>query len=41
MCIRLSRLRMTARTIRCMNEIVKNIETFMMGGKRNRVDIDI
>ena len=27
--------------VRCMNEIVKNIETFMMGGKRNRVDIDI
>ncbi len=25
--------------IRCMEEIVKNIETFLMGGKRNRVDL--
>ncbi len=25
--------------VRCMNEIVKNIETFFMGGKRNRVDL--
>ncbi len=24
--------------IRCMNEVYKNIETFFMGGKRNRVD---
>lgn len=24
--------------VRCMDEIVKNIETFLMGGKRNRVD---
>ncbi len=24
--------------IRCMDEIVKNIETFVMGGRRNRVD---
>lgn len=24
--------------IRCMDEIVKNIETFIMGGRRNRVD---
>lgn len=26
--------------VRCMNEIVKNIETFFMGGKRNRVDLN-
>lgn len=25
--------------VRCMEEIVKNIETFFMGGKRNRVDL--
>ncbi len=24
---------------RCMNEVYKNIETFIMGGKRNRVDV--
>lgn len=27
--------------VRCMEEIVKNIETFIMGGKRNRVDWSI
>lgn len=25
--------------VRCINEIAKNIETFIMGGKRNRVDM--
>lgn len=25
--------------VRCINEIAKNIETFLMGGKRNRVDL--
>lgn len=25
--------------VRCMDEIVKNIDTFIMGGKRNRVDL--
>ena len=25
---------------RCMDEILKNIETFFMGGKRNRVDLN-
>lgn len=26
--------------VRCMNEVLKNIETFLMGGKRNRVDLN-
>ena len=26
--------------VRCINEIAKNIETFIMGGKRNRVDLN-
>lgn len=26
--------------VRCMNEIFKNIDTFIMGGKRNRVDLN-
>ena len=25
--------------VRCVSEIAKNIETFLMGGKRNRVDL--
>lgn len=26
--------------VRCMNEVFKNIDTFLMGGKRNRVDLN-